>query len=593
MKTTCGLLILLATSSGASQTAADPPNSHSSANPCDVAEVADLLQRFQPPTATPEEQTASDAFFGMTKLWEIHIQFSPDEWQAIQPPANVNWDVGSAFQDLMRDAEQGKHLHSEKSTRPGLAGYLGVDHQYGRADVTMGHETLEEVGVRYKGNGTFVEGHHSGKYSFKIDFNKYQDEQEYRGLTKVNLNSCVSDPSMLREALSYELFKAAGIPVPRIAWAKVYLTVTGQKQREYQGLYELVEQVDKRFLKHHFGSAAGLLVKPSTFGIFRYLGEDWEDYHQGYYPKTTGTPELQQRMIAFARLIHLSEAETFHDEIEDYLDIDPFLNFLAVNVILSNLDSFLGGSQNYYAYLHPETKKVLLLPWDLDHSFGTLGLLGTPDSRRDLTIYQPHVGDDHPLVARILDIPEYRQAYLERIEQLLEGPFAKAKMFQQIDAAGSFLRPLVALEGDRALADFEIVIGKTPQPKHPHVLKYFVVQRHKSITQQLSGKSTGQKARWNEFPFSMDQVLTWLGIGIAVALSMMLNAGAWLWGVIGGFRGSTRWGVLNMFFYPVTPITYGFFVRKDLGRRAAIMVFVAALILLVVVIVSMKVAGLL
>ena len=44
-------------------------------------------------------------------------------------------DVGEAFGDLIADATAGRSFRSEKSTRPGLAGYLGVDHQYGRADV--------------------------------------------------------------------------------------------------------------------------------------------------------------------------------------------------------------------------------------------------------------------------------------------------------------------------------------------------------------------------------------------------------------------------------------------------------------------------
>jgi len=47
---------------------------------------------------------------------------------------------------------------------------------------------------------------------------------------------------------------------------------------------------------------------------------------------------------------------------------------------------------------------------------------------------------------------------------------------------------------------------------------------------------------------------------------------AWCWGLYAGFRSTPSWGFLNMLFYPVTPLVYGFHVRKDLGRRAAIMV---------------------
>jgi len=293
LKTTCHFLVLLAT--------------------C----IAPQVHAQQENALSPPDQQTTDSFFGMKKVWEIHIQFEADQYKAIQPPEDVNWDAGTAFEGVFKDATSGGNFHSEKSSRPGLAGYMGVDHQYGKATVTIGDDTIEEVGVRYKGNGTFLEGHSSGKFSYKIDFNEFRDEQEYRGLTKVNLNSCVSDPSMLREALSLELFKAAGIPRPRTAWAKVYLTVTGQKEREYLGLYEIIEQVDERFLKSRFGSADGLLIKPSTFGVFRYLGEDWEEYKQGYYPKTDGTEQQQQRMIEFARLVHKAGETEFAEQIEE------------------------------------------------------------------------------------------------------------------------------------------------------------------------------------------------------------------------------------------------------------------------------------
>ena len=128
--------------------------------------------------------------------------------------------------------------------------------------------------------------------------------------------------------------------------------------------------MDRRLLKDRLDSAKGLLLKPSTFGVFRFFGEEWAEYEKGYVPKTEATPEQKQRLIEFARLLHHGDASAFDREIDDYLDVDQFLRFLAVNVLLCNLDSFLGGAQNYYAYLEPESNRLQLLPWDMDHSFG-------------------------------------------------------------------------------------------------------------------------------------------------------------------------------------------------------------------------------
>ena len=104
----------------------------------------------------------SGSLFGLDNVIDVHIRIEPGEWAKLQPPADVRLDgeaVGEAFGDLIGDAMSGGHFRSEKSTRPGLAGYLGVDHQYGRADVEIDGETVRGVGLRYKGNGTFIEGH--------------------------------------------------------------------------------------------------------------------------------------------------------------------------------------------------------------------------------------------------------------------------------------------------------------------------------------------------------------------------------------------------------------------------------------------------
>ena len=158
----------------------------------------------------------------------------------MQPSDETDWDVGKAFQKLGEDAQAGGHFHSDKSSRPGLAGYLGLDHQYGKADLSINGEVVRDTGLRYKGNGTFLEGWERGKLSFKIDFDEFVDGQKYKGLNKINLQSNIADPSMLREALSYELFSEAGIVCPRVGWARVKLTVPGDFEEKDLGLYSMI-----------------------------------------------------------------------------------------------------------------------------------------------------------------------------------------------------------------------------------------------------------------------------------------------------------------------------------------------------------------
>ena len=56
-----------------------------------------------------------------------------------------------------------------------------------------------------------------------------------------------NDPSQMREALAWRLFRNAGVPSARHTYAKLAFDAT------YSGLFSVIEQVDRRFLKDHFG----------------------------------------------------------------------------------------------------------------------------------------------------------------------------------------------------------------------------------------------------------------------------------------------------------------------------------------------------
>ena len=79
------------------------------------------------------------------------------------------------------------------------------------------------------------------------------------------------------------------------------LTVPGRYKNEFLGLYTLVESVDKNFLKDHFNTTKGLLVKPENVGPLEYLGEEWKPYQDRYRPKTDASEKAQKRLVARAR----------------------------------------------------------------------------------------------------------------------------------------------------------------------------------------------------------------------------------------------------------------------------------------------------
>ena len=60
---------------------------------------------------------------------------------------------------------------------------------------------------------------------------------------------------------------------------------------------------------------------------------------------------------------------------------------------------------------------------------------------------------------------------------------------------------------------------------------------------------------------------------ITSAVVILMNFAGWIWGMVAGFRSGPLWGFLNLCFYPICPLIYGFAIRRDLGRRAALWAF--------------------
>ena len=59
------------------------------------------------------------------------------------------------------------------------------------------------------------------------------------GMTRVNLKSMYNDPSQMREALAWRLFRHAGVPSARHTYAKLAFDAS------YYGLFSVIEQVEQ------------------------------------------------------------------------------------------------------------------------------------------------------------------------------------------------------------------------------------------------------------------------------------------------------------------------------------------------------------
>lgn len=134
------------------------------------------------------------------------------------------------------------------------------DEEYVACSVIIDNEAYTNVGIRAKGNTSLsqVSSYGNDRYSFKIEFDKYDSSKSYYGLDKLSLNNIIQDNTYMKDYLCYQMMGQFGAAAPLCSY--VYITVNGEEW----GLYLAVEGVEEAFLARNYGSDYGELYKPDS-----------------------------------------------------------------------------------------------------------------------------------------------------------------------------------------------------------------------------------------------------------------------------------------------------------------------------------------
>jgi hypothetical protein len=432
------------------------------------------------PLVRAESNRPRSEVFGLAKLHWVQLTIGAKEYAAMDPPPPKGPFGGPQPGGL------------QPGSPDAGAGNFGFEFEYVSADVKINGQDTRNIGVRYKGSGTYLVSSRAAKRSFKLDFDRFDERQRFAGLKKLNLNSGAMDPTKVREALAYRVFQAAGVPACRTAFAEITLTVPDKYDEEYLGVYTAVEQVDKFFLNEHFSNSQGMLLKPEGVRGLPYLGDEPAAYEKLYNAKSGASEEGWRRLIELTRLINKDEEPRFRQEIGTLLDVDGFARFLAANTMLATLDGFTGMGHNYYLYLSPATNKFHFFPWDLDLAFGGFFLFGASDQQADLSIEHPYLGTNK-LIDRLLAMPEFKSIYQKHLTRLNSEVFSSDQFLQEIAAAERLVQPLLVKEKQAAEARKEGNQGFGPPAfgggGPPASLQEFVKKRATSVSAQLAGRT--------------------------------------------------------------------------------------------------------
>ncbi len=359
---------------------------------------------------------------------------------------------------------------------------------YVPAAFQWGDQRIENVGVRFKGNSS-SNPRQKHKRSFLIKFAEFEKERTFLGLQRVALDNGVQFGSLFSEQLITGVLRDLNLKAPRCNFAKLYLNGA------YQGVYTNVERIDSVFIKNNFSHHDGALYKNDVGGVGASLGPipSAEDPRArtalAFEPKSPSARKDARDVRELIARINQTPADEFAEVMEKSIDLDAFLQTMAVMLFSGAFDQLTGvGPHNYYLYRDPMDERWHYLPWDLDvgfadNAFGRLPIISGWNAAWPLIGNSPS-----PLVERIVEDPQLLARYRRLADSILEEYFHPKVMLPKIDALHQRIQDDLADDPfphqrvtNRDDRDYDSIIAS---------IKSFVRQRYETARSQLDNPGT-------------------------------------------------------------------------------------------------------
>jgi spore coat protein H len=370
---------------------------------------------------------AYEIFYDLKNLHELELVFTQAEWNKLLAGYKAN-----RFEDIYYKAD----LY-----------YKGI----------LGDTLIKNVGFRVRGNtsrrtpqldnGDFQKAHFKIKFNECFDAPKGSDErtllkkrkfarQEIINLKWVRENELYrpegdavdvsSDRTQIREMYSLSLLNKVGVNAPKAAPASVTISIDGKKHKF--GIYYIVENIDKTFLKNRYRKEQnkGNLYK-CMWGFYNASLEPIRDSamigkkarERDYFPpydiRTNKKKADHSELYSFINNLNSLQGDSLKTYLYKNFEIDRYIRGMALTWLLGNPDDYRALAQNYYLYFN-NAGKIDFILYDFDHCLGaewnpgteSLGIYDTMDYPHE---WDPYGSRNRPLVTKVLEIPEYKAAY--------------------------------------------------------------------------------------------------------------------------------------------------------------------------------------
>lgn len=368
-----------------------------------------------------------------------------------------------------------------------IEGDFGYDYTEGKVTLIMPDGSINDqmaARVKWRGATTNTADKHKRNYHIKfIDANGKKVNRKFFDLRNDNswlLDAAQVDFSRVRNRVSTDLWNDfATKPYYADKEPKARTGTRGQFVEvflgdEYRGIYCMTEAIDRSQLKlkkYEDGADPvihGQLWKSGTYkyaGFFDYgdyddSSETWGAFEVKYPDIDDVNPTDWSTLYDAIRFVCDSDADTFCNEIDNYIDIPVLIDYVLFCTITLAIDNWGGKNMYWMCYDKQESPKLTLAVWDLDATFGSYV---SPANTHKEEFVGPTIEFSHSLNAfqRIdtLNYDDLHYKFMNRYYALRETHFSEESLQKRFDdymgmlsKSGAYARETARWSGDTDLA---------------------------------------------------------------------------------------------------------------------------------------------
>lgn len=263
------------------------------------------------------------------------------------------------------------------------------------------------------------------------------------------------DKSLIRNPLAYELGNVMGLYSPRYKHVEVYLNLDNQplSAADYQGVYILTETLDidkdrlniKKLKEDDIAEpniSGGYLMQFNMMAAEEPLikGNGWSDLE-------LSDPEVLPQQLTWItnyiqkvhNAIHSSNPSNAQTGYPAYIDVDSFVDFIIVNEMARQPDSYMRSTRIY----KDRDQKLTAGPlWDFDLGFACYtGFGGATTSTVEGWQFQPMMmgmgGTTCDWYNTLMQDPNFQSKISARWQQLRQGPFSDSQLNALVQSLSS------------------------------------------------------------------------------------------------------------------------------------------------------------